>query len=199
MGLYDAMYRVGYTPWEHPGPNWVSSFAQRLDLEEAERNKQLGRALDLGCGRGQHAAELARRGWDVVGVDNAGRAVESARGSGIDGATFVVGDVSDLPVDQFDAFDFFLDVGCFQHFDSGQRVGAGRGITALANPGATLLMMEFSRPTPVGSFAKGVSADDVRAAFPAWELLSVEDAETDGMDFPMSRMQPQWFRLRLQS
>lgn len=111
----------------------------------------------------------------------------------------MVGDVSDLPVDQLGTFDFFFDIGCFQHLDAGQRLGAGRGITTLADPGATLLMMAFSRPTPIGSFVKGVSPDHVQAAFPDWDMLSVEDAETAGMDWPMSRMQPHWLRLRRRS
>ena len=64
-GLYDAMYRVGYTPWEHPGDAWTSSLARWLDLEEAERGRPLGRALDVGCGRGHHVPELVRRGWQV--------------------------------------------------------------------------------------------------------------------------------------
>jgi SAM-dependent methyltransferase len=187
MGLYDAMYRVGYTPWEHPGEAWTSSLAQRLDLEEAERDRPLGRALDVGCGRGQHAPELLRRGWDVVGIDYAPRAIDAARRLGIHGATFMVGDVTDLPV---------VDIGCFQHLDAAQRTDAGRGITASANPGATLLMMAFSRPTPIGSFVKGISSDDVQAAFPDWELLTVDDAPTDGMDWPMRGMQPKWMRLR---
>ena len=61
MGLYDAMYRVGYTPWEHPGEAWMSQLAQRLDTEEAERAKPLGRALDLGCGRGQYTRSWSAR------------------------------------------------------------------------------------------------------------------------------------------
>ncbi len=199
VGLYDAMYRLGYTPWEHPGGAWLSQLAERLDTEEAERTQLLGRALDLGCGRGQYAGELVRRGWEVVGIDYAARAIDEARRRGIAGATFLVGDVSDLPVDELGAFDFFFDVGCFQHLDADQRTGAGRGITAVANPGATLLMMAFSRPTPIGSFVEGVSPDDVRAAFPGWDLLSIDDADTGGMDFPMRRMQPKWTRLRNRS
>lgn len=42
MGLYDVMYRVGCTPWEHPGPGWLASRAERLDREEAERETQTG-------------------------------------------------------------------------------------------------------------------------------------------------------------
>ena len=196
MDLYDAMYRMGYTPWEHPGPDWTSSLARGLDLEQAEREPPWGRALDLGCGRGQHALELVRRGWQVVGVDTAARAVDAARRRGIDGATFMVGDVTDLPVDTIGSFDFFLDIGCFQHLDASQRARAGRGITAAAAPAATLLMMAFSRPTPIGSFVKGTSPHDMQAAFPDWDLLTVHDSPTDGMDWPQRTMKPVWIRLR---
>jgi hypothetical protein len=57
-------------------------------------------------------------------------------------------------------------------------------------------MMAFTRPTPIGSFANGTSPDQVQAAFPGWDLLSVEDADTGGMDWPMRTMQPTWMRLR---
>ncbi len=91
LGLYAVMDRVGYTPWEHPGEARTASLAQRLDLEEAERERSLGRALDVGCGRGQHVPELVLRGWEVVGIDYAPRAIDAARRRGIDGATFVEG------------------------------------------------------------------------------------------------------------
>ncbi len=38
-----------------------------------------GPVADLGCGPGAHALELARRGYDVVGVDGSPRMVEVAR------------------------------------------------------------------------------------------------------------------------
>jgi SAM-dependent methyltransferase len=38
-----------------------------------------GRALDLACGEGRNALWLARRGWDVVGVDFSEVALEKAR------------------------------------------------------------------------------------------------------------------------
>ena len=199
VGVYDVMYRMRYTPWEHPSAAWAASLARWLDLEEAERNPPLGRALDLGCGRGQHTPELVRRGWEVVGVDYAPRAIEQARRRGIDGATFLVADATDLPVDQLGLFNFVFDIGCFQHLDAGQRSAAGHGVTTLTSAGATLLMMAFTRPTPIGSFVKGISPGDVEAAFPGWDLLSAADADPGGMDWPMRTMQPMWMRLRRRS
>jgi SAM-dependent methyltransferase len=181
--LYDALCRFGYTPWERADREpWACSVAQRLDLEDAERSRPLRRALDVGCGRGQYVPELVRRGWEVVGIDCIPRAIEAAQRQGITGATFLVGDVTDLPLAGLGTFEFFFDIGCFQHLDAERRQVAGRGITSLADPGATMLLMVFAKSTPIGSFVTGASAGDVEAAFPEWDLLSVEAAETGTMD-----------------
>lgn len=64
----------GNAPWDLGGPDPVLLSA--LD----ERNvRGLGRAIDLGCGTGDNAIELARRGFDVVGVDLADRALSTTR------------------------------------------------------------------------------------------------------------------------
>ncbi len=49
------------------------------DLVEAVGPSRPGRVLDAGCGVGRVAAELARRGWDTVGVDNDPDMVDRAR------------------------------------------------------------------------------------------------------------------------
>ena len=56
----------------------AASVAARLDREEAERSRPLGRALDLGCGRGQYTPGLARRGWEAVGIDYVLAAIQAA-------------------------------------------------------------------------------------------------------------------------
>jgi 2-polyprenyl-3-methyl-5-hydroxy-6-metoxy-1,4-benzoquinol methylase len=169
-----------------------------LDREEAERSRPLGRALDLGCGRGQYTPELARRGWEVVGIDNIARAIDAANRRGVSGATFLVRDVTDLASADLGTFDFFFDVGCFQHLNSEQRAAEGRGVSALANPGATLLMLEFSA-TSMRSVVGGVTRTDVETAFVGWEMLSVEPADTTGLGWPLNKTTPQWYRLRRQA
>src|SRR6516164_1461139 len=69
MTNYARLYRFGFTPWERYGTAAAASIAALLDREETERSRPLGRALDLGCGRGQYTPELARRGWEAVGID----------------------------------------------------------------------------------------------------------------------------------
>jgi SAM-dependent methyltransferase len=192
---YALAYRFGITPWERYGKAAAASIGALLDREEAERSRPLGRALDLGCGRGQKTHELARRGWEAVGIDNIQRAIDAANRRGVSGTTFVVGDVTDLAPADLGTFDFFFDVGCFQGLSSEQRLAEGRGVSALANPGATLLMLAF-QPTRMRSVVGGVSRADVEAAFPGWEMLSVEPADTTGVGWPLNKTAPQWYRLR---
>ncbi|HET8988594.1 MAG TPA: methyltransferase domain-containing protein [Humibacillus sp.] len=195
---YALAYRLGVTPWERAGEVAKAGFSSLLDREEGERSRPFGRALDLGCGRGLHTHELAARGWEAVGVDNIPRAVEAARGTVDSDATFVVGDVTDLSGAGLGTFDFFLDVGCFHGLDEDQRRGEGSGVTALARPGATMLMLAF-QPTALPLVPDGVAQLDIEAAFPGWELLSVEPADTAGMPGPLKRTAPQWYRLRNRS
>src|SRR6516225_8039944 len=145
MTNYARMYRFGVTPWERYATAAAASIAARLDREETGRPRPLGRALDLGCGRGQYTPELARRGWEAVGIDSVPAAIEAAaaKSRGVAGLRYVVGDVTRLEPARLGTFDFFLDVGCFQGLDAEQRLAEGKGAGALANPGATLLLLSF--------------------------------------------------------
>lgn len=198
MNIYALAYRLGLTPWERYVKAASASIGARFDREEVERSRPLGRALDLGCGRGLYTNELARRGWDAVGVDNVPRAIDAAARGAVSGATFVVGDVTMLQEQGLGRFDFFLDIGCFQGLGQAQHLAAGRGVTALANQGATLLMLAF-QPTGILALAGSVSRAEVEAAFPDWELLAVEPAETEGLGWPLNRTGPRWYRLRRQA
>lgn len=196
MGMYDVAYALGIAPWERylraAGPGIMA----RLDTEEAERPNPPGRALDLGCGRGLYTAELARRGWRATGIDAVERAITAARRTRTPGTTFVVGDVTDLASQGLGTFDFFLDIGCFQALDRDQSRRMAEGMTALANPDATLLILAF-QPTGLLARAGSASPAEVEAAFAAWTLLSVEPAETTGLGWPLNHTSPQWYRLRL--
>lgn len=198
MTNYARMYRFGITPWERYGKAASASIAALLDREETERSRPLGRALDLGCGRGQFTPELGRRGWDAVGIDHVPAAIEAAKRQGTEGVTYVVGDVTDLPSADLGTFDFFLDIGCFQGFDTEQQRAEGRGVSTLANPDSTLLMLAFG-PTRLRSRLGGVSQAEVEAAFGNWEMLDVQPADTAGLGWPMNRTSPQWYRLRLRT
>jgi len=194
MTNYARMYRIGITPWEHYAHRAGASIAVLFDREEATSARPLGRALDLGCGRGHHTAELARRGWTAVGIDYIPKAITAAQNRDV-GATYVVGDVTRLASLDLGNFDFFLDIGCFQGLDSQERLAEGRGATALANPGATMLLLAFGA-TRLRSWIGGTSQAEVEDAFPDWDVSSIESADTRGLGWPMNKTSPKWYRLR---
>jgi len=195
MTNYARMYRFGITPWERYGPAAAASITALLDREETGRPRPLGRALDLGCGRGQYTPELARRGWEAVGIDYVPAAIAAEKSRGAVGLSYVVGDVTRLLSAGLGTFDFFLDVGCFQGLDAGQRLSQGEGVSALADPGATLLLLSFglSRWRPL---VGGASQAAVETAFAGWEMLMAESADTAGLGWPMNKTAPRWYRLR---
>lgn len=167
-----------------------------LRHELRERDEGPGRALDIGCGRGRFTPELARHGREAVGVDLVPTAIEAARRKEPEGVVYVVGEATDLEsADLGGAFDLFLDIGCLQGLDSGQRAAEGRGVTALATSGATLLVLAFG-PSVYRRMVEGVSRAEVEAAFPEWESAEVEDADTKGLGRPMNRTAPKWYRFR---
>ena len=64
-------------------PSGASAFAGKLlelvAREEDGREPPYGRALDLGTGSGVWGVQLAKRGWDVTGLDMVEKALRRAR------------------------------------------------------------------------------------------------------------------------
>jgi SAM-dependent methyltransferase len=64
----------------------------------------VGTILDLGCGTGNHALPLARRGYEVVGVDRSEAMLDRARTKAAGAVSFALGDIRDVRLGrEFDA------------------------------------------------------------------------------------------------
>ena len=116
-----------------------------------------------------------------MGIDYVPAAIEAAKAKSRGAArlSYVVGDVTRLPPAQLGTFDFFLDIGCFQGLDTGQRLSEGSGVSALANPAATLLLLSFG-PSRWRWLVEGASQEEVQTAFAGWEMLASKPADTAG-------------------
>lgn len=197
MADYARMYRFGITPWERYRTGGGGKYRRAA-------GSRGGRALPppRPCPRpglrprGVHPRARAQ------GAGGGGHRVRAGRdrgGSGQEpgtaGLSYVVGDVTRLPSAGLGTFGFFLDIGCFQGLDARQRLSQGEGVTALANPGATVLMLSFG-PGRWRRLAGGVSQEEVQTAFAGWELLAAEPADTTGLGWPMNKTAPHWYRLR---
>ena len=125
----------------------------------SERGPHLGRALDLGCGTGERTGHLVERGWDAVGIDNVRQAVDIAvRRSGVADTRFVIGDVRHLVHSGIGSdFSLVLDVGCFEGLGDDDRALVAAGVTQLAAPDATMLLMTTQPPALTGAVPRCVA------------------------------------------
>lgn len=95
--------------------------------------------LDLGCGTGNHAVPLARRGYEVIGVDRAEAMLDLAREKAGDDASYLLGDIRDLRLGRaFDAVLVLFAVLGYQHADE-DVLAALRTARAHLRPGGLLL------------------------------------------------------------
>jgi SAM-dependent methyltransferase len=103
------------------------------------------RVLDVGCGPGRHAHELARRGMTVVGVDISRRFVDLATAGAPSGASFRRGDARSLPFDrEFDAVISLCQGGFGLLGGSGEDGEVLAGMVRALRPGGVGAVSAFS-------------------------------------------------------
>jgi SAM-dependent methyltransferase len=141
LGWFEPVYRaakrdVGAIPWAHPAPHpYVVDW-----LDDPPALLAVDRAVVVGCGLGDDAAELARRGLDTTAFDIAPSAVRWARRrfrrSGID---WRVENLLELPDDLVGAFDLVVEVRTVQSLPGVVRDAAMQAVASLAAPGGLVL------------------------------------------------------------
>jgi SAM-dependent methyltransferase len=167
---WDASYEGTVpAPWDigRPQPAFV-----RL----ADQGLLDGRALDSGCGTGEHTLLAAARGADAVGVDISPRAIEQARAKAADrgvAARFEVGDVLSLGRLGL-TFDTVIDSGVFHVFDDADRARYVASLASALRPGGTCYLMCFSDRQPGTWGPRRVREDELRDAFrDGWSVLDI--------------------------
>lgn len=196
--FYTFAYTIGFRPWEKAGRAGTEQLRSLLATAESGGPTH-GVALDIGCGTGTHTIELARRGWQAMGVDNQPKAIRLAREQAQaerSEATFEEADVTalgdaNLPAD----VRLFLDIGCFHDLSPEGRRKMADGVTALAAPGATLLLLAF-QPGRRGPLPKGADQREIEQTFVGWKTVDTVPAVTDGMPGPLRKAAPTWYRMR---
>ncbi|OMC41648.1 methyltransferase type 12 [Mycobacterium sp. GA-1841] len=167
--LFRWLYRLGFTPWDgHPLAHSLTALV--------EGGLPPGTALDLGCGTGDNAVYLARHGWQVTGVDYVDKPLKKAgaKAGGLP-VRFVKADVTQLSSSGIGAgFRLIIDSGCLHGMSDADRDAYVREVSAVAGPGARLLIVAFIPGTSMG--VPGIGFDEVQRRFSdGWTLVSSGD------------------------
>lgn len=112
-------YRKARTAEELP---WHRDEPGRFLVEAIAAKERAGRALDVGCGSGVFSVYMAKRGYDVTGIDLIPRAIEMAKERAEREralVTFVNADLLDWKTPL--RFDLVLDSGCLHSLIGGDR------------------------------------------------------------------------------
>ncbi len=164
---------------DHLGPAYLKYSFTRGTVGEVESLLGLtgvspgARILDVGCGPGRHCLELARRGFEVVGVDISETFIDLARDAaaaeGLDGATFRVCDARALDYEA--GFDLVISL-----------CQGGFGLTAGPGRRADSLERELDEPVLAGlARAAKIGGAVAVSAFSAYFQLRFEE-EKDSFD-----------------
>ena len=98
--IYDVIYKS-------------KNYGRECDLlEQLFKNKNsVSTILDLGCGTGGHAAELSKRGYQIVGMDQSPQMIKIAQDKNLSSCEFKLGDIRSFDINQsFDALILMFNV-----------------------------------------------------------------------------------------
>lgn len=180
--FFDDLYLRVYQPLEAPEQvrREVDFIVKALDLPAGAK------VLDLCCGQGRHSLELARRGFQVVGVDLSEALLYAARkraeSEGLS-VTFLHCDMREIDfADEFDAvINMFTSFGYLESEAEDEKV-LGRVAQALKSGGKFLLDV-VNRDRLVRDF----QAREWHAADEGWLVL-----EERTFDHLSGRMETRW-------
>ena len=167
-GEFFERYAKGDLPWQIDRP-------QPEVLRLIEEGKFESPILDLGCGSGDNAIELACRGYRVLGMDLVPealrRAREKAEKAGLaQPPEFLLGDALRLEESGIEA-ETVLDCALFHIFEDEERPAYVRGLERVLSSGGRLHILSFSELETREPGPRRLSRESIAGAFgPGWTL-----------------------------
>ena len=150
-----------------------------------------GRALDIGCGRGDNARMLAINGCDVTGIDIVEDAITDAKAKAIKHhvkVNFVVGNVLQMDRLFIEAeFDIVIDSGLFHVMMDEERPVFARQIHRVLKPAGKYFMLSFSDKEPEDYGPRRISKAEIERTFtPLFNIIYIKDSVFDSRVGPSS-------------
>lgn len=161
--FWQSIYDAGDTKFDLGGPS--APFVDWLDAEKPAA----GRAIVPGCGRGHDALELARRGWDALGVDFAPSAIrdatENARRAGLPKARFLEADLYALGPEHDGAYDLLFEQTCYCAIEPHRRDEYAQLAARWVKPRGWLVFVAFPVDGRAGGPPFNIGVDEVPLRF----------------------------------
>jgi SAM-dependent methyltransferase len=161
-------------------PPWDIGRPQRDVVRLAEARGFKGSVLDVGCGTGEHALYLARRGHEVWGVDASPAAIARAQAKAAERGLQVHFQVADaLALGALGrTFDTVLDSGLFHVFSDEDRARYVQSLGSVVKQHGLLHILCFSDQEPGTDGPRRVGERELINAFFAhgWVVEAVDEA-----------------------
>ncbi len=162
-------------------PPWDIGRPQPVFVELVRAGElNIGGVLDVGCGTGENAMYLAEKGFSVVGVDLATRAIDAAKAKSTERKLKVDFRIANALSLEFknDYFDNAIDSGLFHTFNDSNRVDFARESARVLKSGGKYFMLCFSdkEPTNWGG-PRRITKAEIEATFsPLFKVNYIRDA-----------------------
>lgn len=144
--LYELIYRFIPVDWIFGSSSKMERFVELV----VDGRISPGRAITLGCGVGRETIYLAKRGFDVIGLDFSPTAIRRARSraeaEGVD-VHFVLDDLTNLQHIK-GTFDLVMDFGALNDLNQRARDLYMQNVIPLTYPSSKYAMFCFDRMLP---------------------------------------------------
>jgi SAM-dependent methyltransferase len=177
QAFFDAVYRQT-PPWDIGGPQ--PALEVMLDAFPPA-----GPVLDVGCGSGDHAIALVRRGVEVLGVDIVAAAIEQARAKAqalptelAERITFQIGDALQ-PTQLQRRFSAVTDSGFLHLFEQQAADRFAEELAAILAPGGRYYLLAFAVQFDIPNVPRAIGAEELQARFTperGWRILALREA-----------------------
>lgn len=165
-------------------PPWEIGAAQPAIVQLIDEGRVIGKVIDIGCGTGELALELSRRGFAVTGIDSSSRAIDRARAKAISRglkADFRVHDALALQ-ELGTRFDTAIDCGLFHVFTDNERLHYVRRLAEALEPNGLVILLCFSEGETRPGGPRRVTRAELEASFSeSWSIERIEPARFESL------------------
>ena len=141
--LYEMMYKKAK---DETRLGWYGTDIPLLVEREATQPLKGGNAVDLGCGTGLNAVYLAKKGYQVIGVDFVSSALNFARKNAMEAKVnveFVLADILEWQAPY--KFDLILDSGCLHGLSGENREKYKAQLLKWLKPSSVYVLIHFAK------------------------------------------------------